>query len=118
MILLFFSHVDSARRWRKALADVIPELEFRFWPDEIGNPLQIDYVLGWKIPKSELQRYPNLKAIFSLGAGIDHIVGDSDLPRHLPVSRLVDRCLTQGMSEYIIYWVIHHHLFFSSIERL
>ena len=86
MILLFFSHVDSARRWRKALAEVIPELEFRFWPDEIGNPLQIDYVLGWKIPKGELQRYPNLKAIYSLGAGIDHIAGDPDLPRHLPVS--------------------------------
>ena len=118
MILLFFSHVDSARRWRKALAEVIPELEFRFWPDEIGNPLQIDYVLGWKIPKGELQRYPNLKAIFSLGAGVDHIVGDSDLPRHLPVSRLVDRCLTQGMSEYIIYWVIHHHRFFEQYREI
>ena len=100
MILLFISNEDSSRRWRVALSKALPELEFRFWPDEIGDPSEIDYVLAWKPPKGEMKRYPNLKAILSLGAGIDHLAEDPELPSHIPVSRLVDRCLTQGMTEY------------------
>ena len=118
MILLFISNEDSARRWRVALIKALPELEFRFWPDEVGDPSEIDYVLAWKPPKGEIKRYPNLKAILSLGAGIDHLAEDPELPRHIPVSRLVDRCLTQGMTEYILYWVIHHHRYFGKYTEI
>ena len=117
MILLFISHEDSAKRWRKALSVALPELEFRFWPDEIGDPSEIDYILAWKPPKGEIKRYPNLKAILSIGAGIDHLAEDPELPSHIPVSRLVDRCLTQGMTEYILYWVIHHHRSFKEYKE-
>ena len=109
MRLLFLSEEDRSGPWRDALADQLPELEFRLWPDEVGDPAEIDYALVWKPPAGELQRYPNLKAILSLGAGIDHLASDPDLPKSVPVSRLVDRCLTQGMSEYVVYWVLHHH---------
>ena len=118
MILLFISNEDSARRWRAALSEAIPELEFRFWPDEVGDPSEIDYVLAWKPPKGEIKRYPNLKAILSIGAGIDHLAEDPELPSHIPVSRLVDRCLTQGMTEYILYWVIHHHRYFGKYTEI
>ncbi len=118
MILLFISNEDSSRRWRDALSKALPELEFRFWPDEIGDPSEIDYVLAWKPPKGEIKRYPNLKAILSLGAGIDHLAEDPELPSHIPVSRLVDRCLTQGMTEYILYWVIHHHRYFGKYTEI
>ena len=118
MILLFISNEDSARRWRAALSKAIPELEFRFWPDEVGDPSEIDYVLAWKPPKGEIKRYPNLKAILSIGAGIDHLAEDPELPSHIPVSRLVDRCLTQGMTEYILYWVIHHHRYFGKYTEI
>lgn len=107
--LLFVSQEDRAEPWRDALAREMPELEFRLWPDETGDPAGIDYVLVWKPPAGELKRYPNLKAILSLGAGVDHLSSDPELPAHVPVSRLVDRCLTQGMSEYVLYWVLHHH---------
>jgi len=118
LILLFISNEESSRRWRDALSKSLPELEFRFWPDEVGDPAEIDYVLAWKPPKGEIKRYPNLKAILSLGAGIDHLAEDPELPRHIPVSRLVDRCLTQGMTEYILYWVIHHHRYFGKYTKI
>jgi glyoxylate/hydroxypyruvate reductase A len=109
MKLLFISKEDKIGPWREALAAEMPELEFRAYPKEFSDPAEIDYALVWKPPAGLLKTLPNLKAILSLGAGIDHLSDDPDLPRHLPVSRLVDRCLTQGMSEYVLYWVLHHH---------
>jgi glyoxylate/hydroxypyruvate reductase len=107
--LIFISAEDRAEPWRQALAEELPELEFQLWPDEVSSPDEIDYALVWKPPVGELKRYPNLKAILSLGAGVDHLAADPSLPNDVPVSRLVDRCLTQGMSEYMLYWVLHYH---------
>jgi len=109
MKLLFISDEDRAEPWREALIEELPELDFRIWPDEAGDAAEIDYALVWKPPAGVLKRFPNLKMIQSLGAGIDHLAVDPKLPREVPVSRLVDRCLTQGMSEYVLYWVIHYH---------
>ena len=40
---------------------------------------------------------PNLKAILSLGAGVDHIISDPELPEGIPIVRLVDKKLTHEM---------------------
>lgn len=109
MKLLFISKEDKIAPWRQSLAEEMPELEFCAWPKEFNDPAEIDYALVWKPPAGLLKTLPNLKAILSLGAGVDHLSADPDLPRHIPVSRLVDRCLTQGMSEYVLYWVLHYH---------
>jgi len=109
MKLVFMSQVDKASLWEKHLKAELPELEFSIWPEGTENPDEVDYVLAWKPPAGEIAKFKNLKAILSLGAGVDGIVCDPDLPKNVPISRLVDRCLTQGMAEYITYWVLHHH---------
>ena len=48
------------------------------------------------------------KAIFSLGAGVDHLVGDPTLP-DVPVVRIVDPDLTMRMTEYVVLHVLMHH---------
>ena len=40
-------------------------------------------------------RLPNLQAIFSLGAGVDHLFADPRLPDR-PIVRVVDPDLTSG----------------------
>jgi len=72
MALLFKSETDRADLWRSAFAKADPKLDFRQWPD-VGDPGDIDFALVWHPIKGDLKRYPNLKAIFSLGAGIEHI---------------------------------------------
>lgn len=118
MNLAFISKDDRAEPWRDALADELPELDFRIWPDEVGDAADINYALVWKPPAGVLKGFPNLKAILSLGAGIDHLAADPELPKHIPVSRLVDRCLTQGMSEYVLYWVIHYHRYMDAYAAM
>lgn len=108
MALLFKSETDRAALWREAFARLDPTLDFREWP-EAGDPTEIEFALVWHPVKGDLKRYPNLKAIFSLGAGIEHIFSDPELPKHIPVVRMVDHGLTRGMSEYVLMHVLRFH---------
>jgi glyoxylate/hydroxypyruvate reductase A len=108
MTLLFVSEVDRADWWQKELGRASPGLAVRAWPD-VGNPADIDYALVWKPRPGILGGLPNLKAIFSLGAGVDHIFLDPDLPADVPVTRIVDADLTAGMSEYVLLHCLRYH---------
>jgi len=108
--LLIKTDIDRGNAWAEALAANYPELKTVNWPFK-GDPAEIDYALVWQPPKGELKRYPNLKAIFSVGAGIDHLASDPDLPAGVPVVRMVEPGLTAGMSEYVVLAVLNHHRF-------
>ena len=108
MILLFQSENDDPGPWRSALTRALPELEFRVWP-ELGRAEDIDYALVWKPPPGMLKGLPRLKAILSLGAGVDHLLLDPQLPRGLPITRMVDAGYAAQMSEYALYGVLHFH---------
>jgi glyoxylate/hydroxypyruvate reductase A len=68
----------------------------------------IGYALAWKPPQGMLARFPNLRAIFSLGAGADHLIADPELP-DVPLVRVVNPDLTQRMTEWIVLQVLTHH---------
>lgn len=108
MALLFRSSVDSAARWRGQLDRLMPGLAVRVWP-EIGDPAEIDYALVWRPERGLLASLPNLKLILSLGAGVDHIFSDPELPLHIPIVRLIDPYLTDAMSEYVALQVLRLH---------
>lgn len=109
MKFLFISAADKAAAWREAILARFPDATFHIWPDEIDDKASYDYAIVWRPPVGELKTFVNLKGILSLGAGVDGILVDTDLPDNVPVVRLVDRCLTEGMSEYVLYWVLHYH---------
>lgn len=106
--LLFQSHIDRGEWWADELARRIPDLEMRLWP-ELGDRAAIDYALVWMPEKGLLKSLPNLRAVFSLGAGVDHIFRDPDLPRGVPICRVVDPNLTQRMTEYVLLHVLRYH---------
>ena len=106
--ILFRSTAAATARWRPVLADLMPEHEFRFWP-EIGDPADIEYAMVWHPPPGLLASLPNLKLICGLGAGIDHLLRDPELPRHVPIMRLVDPYMTDAMSEYVVLSVLRLH---------
>lgn len=94
----------SPRRWHELLGaerDVVLE------PATPDDP-SINYAVVWKHPVNLLSKLPNLRAIFSIGAGVDHVLHDPGLPA-VPVVRVVDPNLTQHMVEYIVWRVMDHH---------
>jgi glyoxylate/hydroxypyruvate reductase A len=108
MAILFRSTKAATARWRPVLHDALPDRDIRYWP-EIGDKADIDYALVWYPEPGLCASLPNLKMIFGLGAGIDHLVRDPDLPRHLPMCRLVDPHMSDAMAEYIVLNVLRLH---------
>jgi glyoxylate/hydroxypyruvate reductase len=108
MAILYCSTWSAAEPWRAAFAAADPAINFRVWPAS-GPAGEIDYALAWHHPPGELKRYPNLKAIFSLGAGVEKLLRDRDLPAAVPIVRMVDRALTSGMTEYVLLHVLRYH---------
>ncbi len=76
-------------------------------PDGPDDPT-IRYAVVWKQRPGILARLPNLAAIFSIGAGVDHILTDPGLP-DVPIVRVVAENLTQYMTEYVVWRVLDHH---------
>ena len=71
------------------------------------DPAAVRFAATWKHPPSSLAVLPNLRAIFSLGAGVDHLMDDPHLP-DVPVVRAVDPDLTNRMSEYVVLHCLQH----------
>jgi len=94
--------------WSNGLKIAMPEMDIKVYPDE-GDVDKVEYAVVWKHPPGILKQYPNLKAILSLGAGVDHIISDPDLPDGLPIIRLVDKKLTHEMCLHSLHWVLHFH---------
>ena len=108
MALLFKGLSDNVSNWKSELTTRIPDLDMRIWPD-VGDINDIEIAFVWQPPPGDLKRYPNLKAIINLGAGVDPLLSDPELPRHLPISRIVDPNLTMQMTTYILFAVIRYH---------
>lgn len=78
-----------------------PDLSIEIWPD-VERPDKVDAVICWRQQPGDLLRYPRLKLIASLGAGVDHILDDPLLPANIPVTRLLDPSLAEQMSQYLL----------------
>jgi glyoxylate/hydroxypyruvate reductase A len=94
--------------WSNGLQKAMPEMDIKVYPDD-GDVNEVEFAVVWKHPRGILKKYPNLKAILSLGAGVDHIISDPDLPEGLPIVRLVDKKLTHEMCLHALHWVLHFH---------
>lgn len=108
MAILFRSTPAATARWRPLLATLLPGHEIRYWP-EIGDRAAIHHALVWHPEPGLLASLPNLKMIFGLGAGVDHLLRDPDLPHHVPIVRLVDPYMTDAMSEFVALSVLRLH---------
>ncbi|ASM70909.1 MULTISPECIES: 2-hydroxyacid dehydrogenase [Roseobacteraceae] len=72
-------------------------------------PADVDYIIY--APSSPLQDftpYTRAKAVLNLWAGVEKIVGNPTLK--IPLTRMVDSGLSQGMSEWVTGHTLRHHL--------
>lgn len=106
MSLLIYSPSSSRHEeWVEAFAESAPELDVVCGIENVSESTK--YVLVWKPPQGFLASVPNLKAIFSMGAGIDHISCDPSLPE-VPLIRQRDAGMGQQMAEYALYAALHY----------
>lgn len=76
--------------------------EVHVWPTE-ANVDKVELLLVWQpLPKGVVSKLPNLKFLSSMGAGVDHLLGDGQIPKDLPVMRIVDKYLAIDMTNYVL----------------
>lgn len=128
MSLLLIAPKRNMSSWKEALLQEDSNIEVEIWP-KVRNKEQVQFAVCWNHPKHVLDKYPNLKAVSSLGAGADHLLSDESLPQSVDICRVVSPSLIQQMKEYVLAvvlniqrnfvhylrqkdqgkWQVHHH---------
>jgi glyoxylate/hydroxypyruvate reductase len=113
-LLLHLSDVDEAG-WARRYADALPGVTV-VRQSESFDPAAIDYVFVWKPKPNAFDGLANLKAVLSLGAGVDALLKHPALPDK-PIVRFVDADLTQRMTDYVVAQVTFHQRLGTRFKR-
>ncbi len=109
MAILVVSPGRDPKVWVRELRLQLPKEEVHTWTEDLEvDKEKIDYAISWKHPFGLYKDYPNLKVIASMGAGVDHITGDPDIPEDITVTRIVDEQLTTDMSEFVLSLIMSY----------
>ena len=106
MLLLHLSDVDEAS-WTAKLRAALGGYPVVQRGDAF-DPADVRYILVWKPKADAFDGLTGLKAILSLGAGVDALLKHKALP-DAPIVRFVDGDLSQRMSDYVVAHVTMHH---------
>lgn len=113
-LLLHLSDVDEAG-WTERYREALPEVRVVRRDDDY-DPARVDYVFVWKPTPEAFDGLSGLKAVLSLGAGVDALLKHPRLPQ-APIVRFVDADLTEKMSDYVVAQVTMHQRLFTRFCR-
>lgn len=101
MSLLLVSKKRDFSVLKSHIRAIDPNMDVEIWP-AVSNPDRVQLAVAWNHPKNIFAKFPNLKAITSLGAGVDHLVTDSTIPKTVKLARMVLPSLTIQISDYVL----------------
>lgn len=107
--VLFAARPDHWRTYETPLKQALAEAGVEADVTTSAPPDTVDYIVY--APNSEVQDftpYTRARAVLNLWAGVENIVGNPTLK--IPLARMVDHGLTQGMVEWVTGHVLRHHL--------
>jgi glyoxylate/hydroxypyruvate reductase A len=106
MLLLHLSDVDEPSWADKLRAELAPYPVVR--RGDAFDAADVRYIFVWKPKPEAFDGLTGLKAVLSLGAGVDALLRHPRLP-DAPIVRFVDDDLSQRMSDYVVAHVTMHH---------
>jgi len=107
MSLLFINPNRDNEIWKEILLEKDPDLDIEIWP-RVKDKDAVTFAVCWNHPKHVLGNYPNLQAVSSLGAGVNHLLNDESLPAHIPISRIITPSLQNEIAEYTLNAVLNY----------
>lgn len=90
---------------RTELLSRAPDLDLRVWP-ELRNASEIEFAVAWRPPRDIFEQLQALRAVSSLGAGVDGLLDHPGLPPEIPVGRIAGPRLAADMAAYLVAMVI------------
>lgn len=107
MSVLIISPGKDPKPWATALRNQHPGMNIYTYPEDHDKEA-IDYAISWKHPRGIFKNYPNLKVIASMGAGVDHITSDPEIPEGVIITRVVDEKLADDMSNFVLALIMDY----------
>ena len=102
--ILFASRSEPAARWIPELQKALPQDRFVLQPAP-----NVDVALVAQPPANTFERLPNLKFVQSLWMGVEQLLANRALPRHVLVARLLDPGMIAAMTETVLAHVLDWH---------
>src|SRR5690242_2877006 len=99
--------IGNAQLWRDTVAELLPDLELRIWPDN-GDVREVEYLAFIRPNFDEIPHLPNLKAMFSRSAGVEAFIHHPKLP-NVPLGKLEPSGGDPMMTEYVVMHVLRLH---------
>ncbi len=90
------------------LQQQLPGVNIQQWP-QINNPEQVRLAVLWDHPAGITKDMSALKMVVSMGAGMDHIEADRQLPADVKKDRIVTQVLQQNMAQYVLQHILFDH---------
>jgi glyoxylate/hydroxypyruvate reductase A len=106
MAVLYLSTPERGAVFTLAFAEHLPEVPF--WQGRAEDPAAVRYLVAWTAPEHLAEAYPNLRLIFSVGAGVDQL-DLAGLPPSVRVVRMLEPGLADQMREYVTLGVLALH---------
>lgn len=107
MSVLYSSDPVRGRVWTQVFAQEAPDIEFHVWPGT-GDLAAVEYLVAWQVSPELLAALPNLKVLFSIGAGVDHL-DLSGVGADIALVRMIEPGIVSGMVEYVTLSVLALH---------
>jgi len=108
--ILFASQKEKPEFWFPLLQKALPADRFYAWPDTNGGDIDVAVVATH--PKGTFAGLRKLRLIQSMWMGVENIIGDPELPKGVPVARLIDPGMVAAMGETVIAYVLDWHRHF------
>ena len=101
MSILLIARQRDMRLYKDEMLKCDPNVEVEVWPD-VKHKDRVTMAVAWKHPEGVLGGFKNLRAVSSLGAGVEHLLRDSSIPEGVVLTRVVPPSLISDMSDYLI----------------
>lgn len=100
-IAIYTQNEKQSQKWLQKLKSNLEGEQVEVYPN-ISNFDDVTFLVCWKPEDGLLDKFPNLEAIQSLGAGVDHILDHHSIPSGIQLSKVVDDNLTHDMWEHTL----------------
>ena len=108
MTILFHCTFENSVQWKKKIKQKIKNKKIISIYDT-NKFNEVDIAIVWNLPKHILAKLPKLKIIFSLGAGVDHILKLDDY-KSIPIVRIKDRLIGELMYYYVLSQILNYQI--------
>ena len=107
--ILFSANNENWKRYKAPLQDALDNKSLDYELGRTITPCEVDYIIyAPSSPLQDFSPYTKLKAVLNLWAGVEGVTNNKTLK--VPLARMVDSGLTDGMVEWVTGHTLRHHL--------